>query len=231
MPLTLVQRQVNQSAAAVASLTGTYAPAPTSGNLLTANVCSDATVTMTSTGWTLAVSSVSDVGLYQWYKLAGASESASVVATPSGSASTEIVIEEWSGNVASLPLDKTSSGSAGSGLTNVPSGTTAATVQADELAVAAFGWNQALANANTYTNSYAEVAETRGLGATATNVAVAEVALSSAAATSTTMTLSAVQNAVKSGLIGTYMAAAAGAAASVMPPTFNPVPFMGGHVS
>lgn len=230
MPLTLVQRQTNQSAANVASLAGTYSPAPTSGNLLVAHANSDATVTMTSSGWTLSVSSVNDTGLYQWSKVAGGGESATVTITPGSSASTEIVIEEWSGNATVSPLDKTGSGSAASGATTVPSGTTAATVQADERSLASFGWNDtgAVVTANSYTNSYVEVVETKGLGTLATNLAVAEVDLVATGTTTTTVTLSGVLGSVKSGLVATYKAAGA-TAGPVTAPTFNPIPFMGGH--
>lgn len=208
MPLTRVQLQSNQSAANVASLSGTYSPAPTQGNLLVAVANSDATVTMTSTGWTQAISSVNDTGLYQWYKIAGASESATVTVTPSSAASTEIVIEEWNGNTAT-PLDKTSSGSLVTGST-CPSGTTATLAQADEEGIAAFGWNSAN-TADSYTNSYVEVAEIIGLGTLATRLAVTELALASTAATTTTMTLSGSTANAKSGLIATYRAAAVAA--------------------
>lgn len=210
MPLTLVQRKTNQSAAAVASLAGTFAPAPTVGNLLVVNANSDATLTMTSSGWTLTTSSVNDTGLYQWHKIAGASESATVTVTPSVSASTEIVLEEWSGNLSSSPLDKFASGVQATGAATVPSGTTTTTAQADELAVAAFGWNDAgvVVTMNTYSNSYAEVSELKGTGGTATNIAVAELDLLATGTQTTTGTLSGTTSSVKSGLIGTYMAAA-----------------------
>lgn len=226
MPGTLVQRRTNQSAVAVSSLTGTWSPAPVQGNLLVINGDSDATLTMTSSGFSLAIASVNDVGLYQWWKIAGASESTSVVLTPSGSASTEIVMEEWSGMAASSPLDKTASGSAAGGSLTIPSGTTAALAQADELGVAAFGWNDSggAASGSSYTNSYVEVADIKGLGGMATNVSVAELALSSTAATSSTATLSFNPGSVKSGLIGTYKAAAA---ADAPPPNLVMAPYQG----
>lgn len=215
MPLTLVQRVSNQSAASVASLAGTYSPAPTQGNLLVCNANSDATLTMTSSGWLLATSSVHDTGLYQWWKIAGASESATVTLTPSASDSVEMTIEEWSGNAAT-PLDKTASSSAASAVAVIPTGTTAATVQADERAIAAFGWN--LGNSTgSYTSSYTEVAQITGLGTVLTKLAVTEVDLAAAAVTSSTATLSPNVTAVKGGLVGTYMVGAAAAG-----PTFIP---------
>jgi hypothetical protein len=221
MPLTLVQRVTNQSAAAVSSLTGSFGTTPVQNHLLVANANSDATLTMTSTGWTLAVQSVNDTGLYQWYKLAGAAESSSVTVTPSVSASTEITIEEWSGNATTSPLDQVNSGSQTTNAATVPSGTTPATTNADDRAIAAFGWNDtSVVTMSTYTNSYAEVVETKGLGGTATNIAVAELDLAATGAQSTTGTLSGTNNSIKSGLIGTYKAAAAAPAAP--PPTWTP---------
>jgi hypothetical protein len=207
MPLSSVQRRTNQSAAQVASLSATFSPAPTQNNLLVAIGNSDSTLTMTSTGWSLATSSINDTGLYQWYKIAGASESATVTITPATSASTEIVIEEWSGNVTASPLDRVANVATGVGTAAIASGTTAATTQADELAIAGLGWNVS-GTVTTYTNSYVEVAELTGLGGVTTLLAVAELALSATGAASTAGTLSPNNNATKSGIIATYKAAA-----------------------
>lgn len=216
MPLTQVQVASGQSAANVASQSATFASPPTSGNLLRCWANADTTLTMTSSGWTLAWSSLSFVGLYQWYKIAGASESSTVTVTPASSLAVQLFIREDSGNTAT-PLDRTSTSTAPSASSSVPSGTTAATTQADEHAAAAFGWNNASAvvTASTYTNSFTEIHETVALGTTQVAMAVAELVLSATATQTTTVTLSAANNSQKSGGIATYKASGGGGATVV----------------
>lgn len=208
MPLSLVQRVTNQSAANVATLSAVYTTTPVQGDLLIALGNSDATLTITS-GWSLATQSVNDTGLYQWYKIAGAAESSTVTITPSSAASTEIVIEEWSGNVATSPLDQVSNTSTSVGSATINSGTSPATTQADELAIAGLGWN-VTGTITTYTNAYTEVAELTGAGGVVTKLAVANKALTATGTTGTVGTLSPNNNATKSGLIATYKAALVG---------------------
>lgn len=217
--LTLVQRVTNQSASAVASLTGTWGTTPVQNHLLVATANSDATLTMSSSGWGTPIASVHDTGLYQWYKLAGASESLSVTVTPGSSASTEIVIEEWSNNLTTTPgpQDQWQVGSQLANAATVPTGTTGTTAQADEKAIAAFGWNDSASTVtmNSYSNSFVEVVETKGTGGTSTNLAVAEIDLAATGTVTCTGTLSSTTNSAKSGLVGTYPAGAGGAVASL----------------
>jgi hypothetical protein len=223
MPLTLVQRQTNQAGAGgVAVLSGTFSPAPTQNNLLICNAGSEHTLTMTSTGWTAATSSIQFSAQYQWYKIAGAGESATVTVTPSATGSVEIEISEWSGNVTVTPLDKTVSGGNAAG-TTISSGTTAATTQADEQAVASFNWLGST-TANSYTNSFVEEAELAGLSSLSnTKMAVADKVLSATGAQSTVVTLSATTTDPNSGLVSTFKAAAA---TPVPTPSFQAVPFI-----
>jgi hypothetical protein len=86
------QSKVVGTTTSAASLTATFELVPTLGNLLIAAANSDATLTMTSSGWTLAKSSIGEVGLYLWYKPAGPSESQEVKVTPAAS---ELAVAIW----------------------------------------------------------------------------------------------------------------------------------------
>lgn len=208
MPLTNVQRITAGSTGAQASLTATFTSTPTSGNLLVACGVSDATLTMTSTGWTLAISAINSCGLYQWWKVAGASESTTVQITPSVSDTVAMMIEEWSGNTAS-PVDKTASLAVQTATSHPVTGTTAALTQADELAVGVIGINLA-ATFSAWTNSYVEAADLTG-GTGQPNPAalgVAELA-TSGTGTQTTSPTTSISTSQVSGLIATYKAAAA----------------------
>jgi hypothetical protein len=212
MPLSLIQRITNQSAAQVTTLSAVYTTTPVQGHLLVTIGNSDATLGVTA-GWSLATQSVNDTGLYQWYKIAGASEPSTVTVTPSAAASTEIVIEEWSGNVTVSPLDQVNNTSTATTTASINSSTSPATTQADELAIAGLGWN-VTGTVTTYTNAYTEVAELTGSGGVVTFLAVAERALVATGTTGTVGTLSPNNNATKSGLIATYKAALVGTTGS-----------------
>lgn len=204
MPLTQVQRQTSVSAANVASLTATFSPAATAGNLLSCNGNSDSTLAMTSTGWSLAWSNINNTGLYQWYKIAAGGETTVVITPGGGSFSTEMVIREYSGNAASSPLDKTASGSVGSGAT----GTTAATTQADELAIAGLGGNNtASSHAASWSLSFVTEINIIGLGSTPTELHTSTKALS---ATGTVTTTGTTAETISGAGVGTYKAATGG---------------------
>lgn len=216
MPLSNVQRRTAGTTGAQASLTATFSPAPTQGNLLVACAVSDATLTMNSTGWTLGISAVNSCGLYQWWKIAGASESTTVQVSPSVSDTAALMIEEWSGNVAA-PVDKTSSLAVQATTTHPVTGTTAALAQADELAVGVIGINET-SGYSAWTNSYVEVADfIGGVGQSQpSTLGVAELATSSTGAQTTSPTAT-LNNAEYSGLIITYKAAAAAADNTMKP--------------
>lgn len=111
-----------------ASLAVTLSAAPIAGHLLIAWANSDATITIGGSGWTAGPSVIDGNGAYLWWKVAAASEPASVTFTPSVSDFVAAGILEYSGNT-STPFDaassSTHSGSAVSATTPVTVTTTA----------------------------------------------------------------------------------------------------------
>jgi hypothetical protein len=219
LPLTLVQSKTAVTATAASSLAAVFTSTPTSGNLLLAYANSDATITMSSSGWTLRNSAIDFTGLYHWWKLAGAAESSTVTVTPGGTVTTELFIEEYSGNTAT-PADVTANNDPAVNASSIASGTTAALAQADELAVVAFGWNDSTGTAGLATalsGGYAINANLRGLDPSTmdTWLAVGSLATSATTAQSSTATLAGSAGRPV-GLIATYKAAVA--AAVVLPP-------------
>lgn len=210
MPLTPVQNKTAVTVAAAASLTATWTSTPTQGNLLLAFANSDGLLTMNSSGWTLALAEVVQfTALDHWWKIAGAAESTTVQVSPSASTSVALFVMEFSGNSAS-PLDKTASNNPGSNAASIASGTTAATTQADETAFAAVGWNEAggfVVTATSWTNSFVEEADLRGVAGASVGLAVASLVTVATGAQTTTATLSNTGGR-PIGLIATYMAAA-----------------------
>lgn len=137
MGAVLVQKQGAQSGSAVASLAVTLGTAPTAGNTLIAACNSDATIA-TPAGFSLAVSAVSGQGLYIFYRVVQAGDSATVTFTPSVSDAVAGGVLEYSGLTAT-PLDKTASNTTNSSATSIATGTTATTAQADELLIVVVG--------------------------------------------------------------------------------------------
>lgn len=138
MAITLVQKKGAQSGSAVASLNVVLDAPPTAGNLLVACCNSDATVS-TPSGFTLAVSAVGGQGLYIFYRVAQAGDSATVTFAPSVSDSVAAGVIEYSGIVSSSPLDQTASNTTGGNPTSIATGTTGTTAQASELVVVVVG--------------------------------------------------------------------------------------------
>ena len=206
MPFTQVQVQTAGTTVNSASLTGTFSPAPTQNNLIICLANSDATLTMTSSGWSLADSNVNNTGLYQWYKIAGASESASVTVTPSVSVTVEMVLLEFSGNATVSVLDQTANA------TGASTGTTSTTTQADDLAVAAAGTSANSGSPTaTWTNSFVAGASAFGQGSNNTAVMTATLALVSTAAVSSVPTQTLNPGTFSGGVVATYKAATGGA--------------------
>lgn len=203
MPTLVQARKVNQTAASAANLSATFDVAPTAGNLLLAYVCSDSTI-LTPSGWTSRRAAVSEVGLYLFDKTSAGTETTVTVAPTTGTTSLTLVIEEWP---ACTPDQGTLTNTNATG-TTAPTGTTATLASANDLAVAAFGVNLGggAVTWNTYTNAYAEVAETTGVGTgNSIRIAVAQLnPTASTAAQSTTATLSASTGSFKGALIQTY---------------------------
>lgn len=104
MTVAAVQRIAKASTAGTSTIdSGTGWATPTAGNLIVVTANSDATVTMTSSGYTAGPSVVDNNAVYAWYKVAAGTETSVVVTL---GASTEIVHTacEYSGLTAS-PFD------------------------------------------------------------------------------------------------------------------------------
>lgn len=157
MAATAVQRKIKAvaSGATVSIGAGDGWSTPTSGNLLVVTVNSDATVTMTTSGFTAGPSIVDGNGAYAWYKVAAGTES-TVTVTPGASVPTVMTLCEYSGLTAT-PFDvqnsSTISGSAGT-TTTLASVTTGA---AGDLIVAVaqlHGYSTGIPASPSWTNSF-----------------------------------------------------------------------------
>lgn len=135
---------------AAASVAAVYASTPTQNNLLIAAVWANVTTGVTTiTGWTLAVESVTgstaangSVALF--YKVAGAGESTTVTANATGASVMRSQIYEYSGVATSSLTDGTSSANSGAtaGTTQAAAaGGQLATTNANDLLIAAWGFN------------------------------------------------------------------------------------------
>lgn len=105
MPAAVVQRIAKGSAGPVASLSvgaGDGWAAPAAGNIIAVSGNSDATVTMTTAGFTNGLSVVDGNGAYTWYKVATGAET-TITITPGASARTAMTVHELSGAV--MPID------------------------------------------------------------------------------------------------------------------------------
>ncbi len=195
------------SAAAVASLEGSFPAAPKEGNLLWALACSDATVTMTSTGWTLQESAVEIVGLYLWTKIAGASEPKTVKVTPSTSASTELYCAEFAAS--SPAVDKKAKAISAAVVSTASSGETVETTEAVELVFAAFGWNDegTARTVSSVSNSFEILVQLKGKSTNNTNLVVAAKWVAAKGKQQTTATFTGNVERKISGLIVTFKGA------------------------
>jgi hypothetical protein len=162
---------------------------------------------MTSTGWSLAQSAIGLTALYQWFKIAGASESATVTVSITASDQAEMHIVEYAGMAPSSPLDRTISSLPGTSVAAVSTGTTAATQQSDELALAAWS-RQGAAAVNSISNAFAQQANISGVGGTQTTMTTAVRALALMTIVESTATFAAASSS-PSGLVCTYKAAPA----------------------
>lgn len=192
-----VQKKVYGSVSASTNHTVTFDSGPTQNNLLILTVVGDATAS-TPAGWSLATSQVQFVGIYIFYKVAGAGESSSITVTIGSSTNASMVAMEYSGMATSTPLDQVAGTNNYNG-SAVPSGTTATTAQADELLVAAVGLSGGGGSIDSTTfsswsNSFTEQGSGFGnAGATTTHVrnGTADRIVSATGAYSTTATISA----------------------------------------
>jgi hypothetical protein len=133
---------VNSAGAAVSagSVSVTLSSAPVQGNLLVAIVSANNSSTLTLAGWSVALdASGQNVSQAIFYKIAGASESATMTATRTGGGAIGIQVFQYSGMATSNPLDQTATGTAAASISNV-NGTfscgSVTTAQANELVIA-----------------------------------------------------------------------------------------------
>lgn len=205
----------------------TYGATPTQNNLLICCTGSDATVSMSSSGWTLAVSAVNAQGEYMWYKLAGAAESSTVTVTPSSTAPTVSAIMEFSvtGGWNASPLDKTASATRTTSGNIQATGTTATTTTANDFVIGAInphGFSTA-PTSPLWTNSYTNIITVAGTTGASSNLRVALfVATLTLVATGTTSSNVSWTNSSNSagGLVGTF-AIASGTPATATPSTLG----------
>jgi hypothetical protein len=133
---------VNSASAAVDGLTVsvTLSSAPVQGNLLVAIVSANNSSTLTLSGWSVALdASGQNVSQVIFYKIAGASESATVTATRTGGGAIGIQVFQYSGIATSSPLDQTATGTAATSISNASGTFTCGSVttgQANELLIA-----------------------------------------------------------------------------------------------
>ncbi len=132
----VVEQDDSASIRSNTSITATFATAPTEDNLLVAVLSTRATSATNPSGWTTAIDVVNSPNndlLRIAYKVAGASESATVTFTLSAADQSALGIFEVSGTATSSPLDQTASTGRTLNTTSVSSGTTSTTTQADEI--------------------------------------------------------------------------------------------------
>lgn len=160
-------QQVNATASAATSCPVTIAPA-TAGNLLVCvhNALTGAGNVSTPAGFTQAVEA--GVGTNETiqisYKVAAGGET-TVTPTTSASVNQEATVFELSGMAASSPLDVTTFNSTLSNVTTLSSGSTAATAQAVEWVVAAFGTGTGAAGGySSFSNDFVEQADGARMG-------------------------------------------------------------------
>lgn len=142
------------------SISATFGATPTENNLLIAIVCMDvpAKAINVPAGWTQVhniTGAKADIAYF--YKLAGAAESATVTVTFTAvSALANLEILEYEGITPTSPLDVSASLDSGAAKeATCPSGTTAATAQANSLAVSGHNFTKNVST-TAYTNSFVE---------------------------------------------------------------------------
>lgn len=136
---TLIQSAGNDTAATAgaASLaigSGQGWATPTSGNLIVVAHNGDNFATTPPTGFTQANTASNSQAGYLWYKISAGTES-TITVTPNATGPFCIAALEFSGITSSSPLDKTASLARVTAASNQATGTTTATVQANELIV------------------------------------------------------------------------------------------------
>lgn len=227
MSATVVQDWVSATTGSAASpsnvsvlLGGSGTPA-TADNTLIVAVNSDATVG-TPAGYTPIVSSIHNAGCYLFAKIAAGGETG-VTVTPAVAASTSVAIAEFgnlTGATIAARVDATASGGSSTGQNTRSTGTTGGTVQADELAVAVWGYSASTAPTDfaagggnkwvSQTNSFTEKIDTGTTKTSGTNVGlcVAVKDLSATGTVESTGTLLNANSVPGESLIATFKASA-----------------------
>lgn len=168
----------------------TFGTTPITGNLIVV-VANTPTGLPTPSGYTKAVGLISNTDCSLFYKIAGASEFTTVNFTIGAALSMNIAAFEY-GSADPTPLDQTASADSGASSTSLVNGTTAATTQASEIAIAAFGISSGGAPAViSYSDSFAEISQGVTSGSASVNVrlAVAAKTLSATGTQTTTATI------------------------------------------
>lgn len=182
---------------------------PAQNNLIALCIVGDFTLaavgSWTQTGWSKAVSAVSNTETGIWYRIAPAVFGTTVTFTLTGSGEAAACFYEYSGIDTASPLDRTASATGGSG-----TGTTSTTAQADELLLAALGagsTNQT-SNWSAWTNSFTEEADQPSNGATP-NVSLGSAARIVAATGAYSTSATQATGATHEGAIATFKASGA----------------------
>jgi len=156
---TIEEVQLKYAQAAAAEVTVVLDSTPIEGNLLTASVYASGTADedMSVAGFAKVISSEystvpKDVVLY--WKVAGAAESTSVVATATGSDNSDMIVQEWAGVNA---VDQSVANPNVGGVTEMLSGEITTTVN-DELLIAVWGLGASSGEGESFTNSFSQVA-------------------------------------------------------------------------
>jgi hypothetical protein len=195
------------------SVSVTLGSTPTEGNLLVACHTTGATGSTGPSGWSeaFALTFADDEGAL-YYKIAGVAESSTVTCTSSQNKSNGLYVVEFEGSWNATPLDVTATNGPTGSPSTLSTGTTAATAQNDEVAVAQFSID-GVRTVTSWTNSFSERAD---LTAQFKSLAVATKVLTSTGTVETTATFSSSPFEAYGG-IATFKKAAAGAADSITP--------------
>jgi hypothetical protein len=225
VPATVVQDWVaatTGSAASPASASVNLGATATAGNTLLVAVTSDATVS-TPPGYAPLASSIHNAGCYLFGKVAAGSETG-VTVTPSVAASTSVAIAELgglSGATIANRLDQAVGNGSGTGQNTRSTGTTGTTAQADEYAVAVWGYSASVAVADFTaggggkwvgeSNGFVEKVDAGTTKTAGTNVGVcvAVLALAAVGTAESTATLLNSRSVPAESLIATFKVAAA----------------------
>lgn len=208
MPIVLQQAWATANNGGTASnpVAVTWGSARQPGSLLLLAANSDGTHSDPS-GWNLDQSQVNDSGLYLWWRISN--NTATDAPSLDNNASTVLAWAEYIGNQSSPADRSTSQGTSGQADAVWSTGTTLATQQDDELAVAAWGSSSTLNPGATFsdpTNGFTEVVEGATSVAAATNVGLTVATKTLIAVGTVESTADPTGSCARVALVGTYRA-------------------------